>query len=90
MALSESELLIEKSGFIQCQIEVGDFIEHRYKEITARIKILEEEIKIERGLISKQKKVSELCRLSGQAVGLKDLLRFVQSLKYANSSHSLS
>lgn len=87
MASTEQEVLLEKAGYIQCQMDVSDHLQACFNDITVRLKELEAEIVSASGLLIKQKKVSELMKLTGQATSFKELLRFVSNLKHAASNH---
>lgn len=81
--LSESDTVLQKCGYIKCQVEITDLVLKRQKELDTKIKVLREEIYSFKGLIGKQEKAKDLAELVGEARALKVLTDHVFALKFS-------
>ncbi len=78
-------MLVEKCGFIDCQLAVVDEIMRREKEALDQIRGLKNELaKIDGITVEKQKMLSELSEQIGQARVLRSLSRYVFSLQVSS------
>lgn len=83
---SSSDQLMQKCGFLRCQIEVTEIIIEREKVLSTAMKKLEEELEKTKELLKRQEKINALHRLRGEAEALKIVCQQVFSLLPPTSS----
>ncbi len=83
---SNVEKLMQKFGYLRCQIEVTDIIIEREKLLSAAVKKLEAELIHPDELLKRQEKINALHQLRGEAEALKSICHQVFSLQPPTSS----
>jgi len=84
------DLFLERSGYLKCKIEVGDYIRLRQLAIGDDIKNLHRKFKTTESLVERTEQLTELANLVGEREGLAILWQKLSSSQYeAPSQHQL-
>jgi len=78
---SNPDRLMQKCGFLRCQIEVTEIIIEREKALSKAMKKLEAELEETKELLKRQEKINALYRLRGEAEALKSVCSQIFSLQ---------
>lgn len=80
------DLLLERCGYIKCQIEMSEYIRERTHELGAEMTNLRKEISACESLLSKQELITKLSALDGEREGLRRVWRHISSVPFSNSN----
>lgn len=80
------DILMQKLGFLRCQIEVTDHLSARAKLLNDAVEKMKKEVAETKGLLAKRDKASVLFRLQGEAEALNAICRYVFSLQPPTSN----
>lgn len=75
------DTLLERCGYIRCQIEITDFLIAKELEIYSKMKIERDKLNLEAALLKRQAILKVLAELQGELVAIRALCVHVSSLR---------
>lgn len=81
-----TDFLLERCGFIRCQIDVTDMILIKQKTVLDKLKVIRERMEKEIPFLERQELKNEAFRLTGESDALRLLWTYISQLRFEPSA----